>query len=109
MMRVITRMCWLALLVITSVMLAGFVTSNQGLISIRFWPTLTIMRAEIWAFALATFGLGTVTGATILWFQNLSLKARLWSKAKQISELEAHIQETEHQLDDKRLTGGYGH
>ena len=109
MMRFITRLCWLALLVISGVMLAGFVTSNQELISIRFWPTHTIMRAEIWVFVLATFGLGIVTGAIIFWFQNLRLKARLWSKAKQISELEAHIEETEQQLDDKRLSRSYGH
>ena len=107
-MRFITRMCWLILLVITGVILAGFVTSNQGLISIRFWPTHAIMRAEIWIFLLATFGLGTITGATIFWFQNLSLKARLWSKAKRISDLEAQIEETEQQLDDKRLSGDYG-
>ena len=109
MMRLITRMCWLALLVITVVILAGFVTSNQGLISIRFWPAHAILRAEIWVFVLATFGLGTITGATIFWFQTLSLKARLWSKAKQISELEAHIEETEQQLDDKRISRSYGH
>ena len=108
MMRLITRMCWLALLVITGVILAGFVTSNQGLISIRFWPTHIILRLEIWVFVLATFGLGTITGATIFWFQNLSLKARLWSKAKRISDLEAQIEETEQQLDDKRLSGDYG-
>ena len=109
MMRLITRMCWLALLVITGVILAGFVTSNQGLISIRFWPTHAIMRAEIWVFVLATFGLGTITGATIFWFQTLSLKARLWSKAKQVSELEAHIEEREQQLYDERSSGHYGH
>ena len=109
MMRLITRMCWLALLVITVVILAGFVTSNQGLISIRFWPTHAIMRAEIWVFMLATFGLGTITGATIFWFQTLSLKARLWSKAKQLSELEAHIEETEQQLNDQRSSDHYGH
>ena len=108
MMRLITRMCWLALLVITGIMLSGFVTSNQHLISIRLWPTRAIMQAEIWVFVLATFGLGTITGATIFWFQNLSLKARLWSKAKRISELEAQIEETEQQLDDKRLSGDYG-
>ena len=107
-MRLITRMCWLALLVITGIFLAGFVTSNQGLISIRFWPTHVIMRAEIWVFVLATFGLGTITGATIFWFQNLSLKARLWSKAKQLSELEARIEETEYQLDKKRSSSDYG-
>ena len=109
MMRLITRMCWLTLLVITGVILAGFVTSNQGLISIRFWPTHTILRAEIWVFVLATFGLGTITGATIFWFQTLSLKARLWSKAKQLSELEAHIEETEQQLNEQRSSGHYGH
>ena len=109
MMRLITRMCWLTLLVITGVILAGFVTSNQGLISIRFWPTHAILRAEIWVFMLATFGLGTITGATIFWLQTLSLKARLWSKAKQLSELEAHIEETEQQLNDQRSSGHYGH
>ena len=109
MMRLITRMCWLTLLVITGVILAGFVTSNQGLISIRFWPTHVILRAEIWVFVLAAFGLGTITGATIFWFQTLSLKARLWSKAKQLSELEAHIEETEQQLNDQRSSGHYGH
>ena len=109
MMSFITRMCWLALLVISGVMLAGFVTSNQDLIPIRFWPTHTIMRAEIWVFVLAAFGLGTVIGAIIFWFQNLSLKARLWSKEKQISELEAHIEETEQQLNDKRLSSSYKH
>ena len=102
MMRLITRMCWLTLLVITGVMLAGFVTSNQDLILIRLWPTHTIMRTEIRVFALAAFALGTITGATIFWFQNLSLKARLWSRAKQISKLEAHMEETEQQLNDKR-------
>ena len=109
MMRLITRMCWLTLLVITGVILAGFVTSNQDLISIRFWPTHAIMRAEIWVFVLATFGLGTITGATIFWFQTLSLKARLWSKAKQLSELEAHFEETEQQLSDQHSSGDYGH
>ena len=109
MMRFITHMCWLALLVITGVLLAGFVTSNQDLISIRFWPAHSILRAESWVFILATFGLGTITGATIFWFQTLSLKARLWSKAKQLSELEAHIEETEQQLNDQRSSGHYGH
>ncbi len=109
MMRLITRMCWLTLLVITGVILAGFVTSNQGLISIHFWPTHAIMRAEIWVFVLATFGLGTITGATIFWFQTLSLKARLWSKAKQLTELEAQIEETEQQLNDQHLSGHFGH
>ena len=108
-MRFITRICWLTLLVITGVILAGFVTANQSLISIRFWPTHAIMRAEIWVFVLATFGLGTITGATIFWFQNLSLKARLWSKAKQLSELEAHIEETEQRLDDERSSVHYDH
>ena len=108
-MSLITRMCWLTLLVITGVILAGFVTSNQDLISIRFWPTHAILRAEIWVFVLATFGLGTITGATIFWFQTLSLKARLWSKAKQVSELKAHIEEKEQQLDDQRSSGDYGH
>ena len=108
MMRFINRMCWLALLVITGVMMAGFVTSNQDLVSIRFWPTRAIIRAEIWVFVLATFGLGTITGAAIFWFQNLSLKARLWSKSKQISELEAQIVKTEQLVNDKRLSGSYG-
>ena len=109
MMSLITRTCWLTLLVITGVMLAGFVTSNQDLISIRFWPTHNILRAKIWVFMLATFGLGTITGATIFWLQTLSLKARLWSKAKQLSELEAHIEETEQQLNDQRSSDHYGH
>ena len=108
-MRLITRMCWLTLLVITGFILTGFVTSNQGLISIHFWPTHAILRAEIWVFMLATFGLGTITGAIIFWFQNLSLKARLWSKAKQLSELEAHIEETEQQLNNQRSSEHYGH
>ena len=107
-MSLITRMCWLTLLVITGVILSGFVTSNQDLISIRFWPTHAILRAEVWVFVLATFGLGTITGATIFWFQTLSLKARLWSKAKQLSELEAHIEETEQQLNDQLSSGHYG-
>ena len=108
MMRFINRMCWLALLVITGVMLAGFVTSNQDLVPIRFWPTRAIIRAELWVFVLAAFGLGTITGAAIFWFQNLSLKARLWSKSKQISELEAQIEKTEQPVNDKRFSGGYG-
>ena len=108
-MSLITRMCWLTLLVITGVILAGFVTSNQDLISIRFWPTHAILRAEIWVFMLATFGLGTITGATIFWLQTLSLKARLWSKAKKLSELEAQIEETEQQLNDQHLSGHFGH
>ena len=109
MMHLITRMCWVTLLIVTGVILAGFVTSNQGLIAIRFWPTHAILRAEIWVFVLATFGLGTITGATIFWFQTLSLKARLWSKAKQLSELEAQIEETEQQLNDQRSSGHYSH
>ena len=109
MMHLITRMCWVTLLIVTGVILAGFVTSNQGLISIHLWPTHVILSAEIWVFVLATFGLGTITGATIFWFQTLSLKARLWSKAKQLSELEAHIEETEQQLNDQRSSGQYGH
>ena len=108
MMRFITRFCWLALLVTTGVMLAGFVTSNQGLITLSFWPVTIMVQAEIWIFVLSAFGLGMFTGASVFWFQSLGLKARLWSKAKQISELEARIEETEQQLDDKRLSGGYG-
>ena len=107
-MRFITRICWLALLVITGVMLSGFVTSNQALITIRFWPATIIVQAEIWIFVLSAFGLGMFTGAGFFWFQILALKARLWSKTKQLSELETRIEETEQQLNDKRLSGGYG-
>ena len=109
MMRLIYRMCWLTLLVITGVILAGFVTSNQGLISIRFWPAHAILHVEIWVVVLATFGLGTITGAIIFWFQTLSLKARLWSKGKQLSELEAHIEETEQQLNNQLSSGNSSH
>ena len=107
MMRLTTRFCWLALLVTTGIMLAGFVTSDQGLITIRFWPATKVVQAEIWIFVLVLWP-WLITGAGVFWFQNLGLKARLWSKAKQISELEARIEETEQQLDDKRLSGGYG-
>ena len=107
-MRFINRTCWIALLVITGVTLAGFVTSNQGLISIHFWPASIILQAEIWVFILSAFGLGMFSGAGVFWLQSLSLKARLWSKAKQISELETRIEETEQQLDNKRLSSSYG-
>jgi len=107
MMRFITRIFWLALLIITGVMLAGFVTSNQNLITIILWPGTIMLRAEIWVFVLSTFGLGIITGAGVFWFQSLGLKARLWSKTKQISNLEARIEETEKQLDDKRASSGY--
>ena len=107
-MRFIIRICWLGLTVITGVILAGFVTSNQTPISVHFWPTQTLMQAEIWVFVLGTFVLGIIVGALIFWLQSLSLKARLWSKAKYITALEARIEETEQQLDDKYLSGGYG-
>ena len=107
MMRFITRICWLMLLVITGMMVAGFVTSNQGLITIRFWPGAIMLQAEIWIFMLSGFGFGVATGAGVFWFQNLGLKARLWSKAKKISELEARIKEADKQFDDERLTRGY--
>ena len=109
MMRFITRICWLTLLATTGVLLAGFVTSNQALITIRFWPATIMVQAEIWTFVLSAFGLGMLTGAGVFWFQSLGLKMLLWSKAKQISELEARIEETEEQLDDKRLSADYGH
>ena len=107
MMRFITRIFWLALIIVTGVMLSGFVTSNQNLIAIILWPTTIMLRAEIWVFVLSAFGLGMITGAGIFWFQGLGLKARLWSKAKQISILQARIEETEKQLDDKHASGGY--
>ena len=107
-MRFITRICWLGLMAITGIILSGFVTSNKELITIHLWPTQTIMQAEAWIFMLGTFILGIFTGATILWIQSLSLKARLWSKAKQLSELEARIEETEYQLDKKRSSSDYG-
>lgn len=102
-MRFINRICWLALLVISGVVLSGFVISNQVLIAVHFWPATIKVHAEIWVFVLSAFGLGIITGAAVFWFKSLGLKARLWSKAKYISELEARIDETEQQLDDKDL------
>ena len=106
-MRFITRICWLMLLIITGIIVAGFVTSNQGLITLHFWPGTIMLRAEIWVFVLSGFGFGVTTGAGVFWFQNLGLKARLWSKGKKITELEARIKETEKQFDDERLSEGY--
>ena len=107
MMRFITRTFWLGLIVITGITIAGFVTSNHDLISIRFWPTQNIIQAEIWVFVLGSFGLGTITGATIFWLQSLSLKAHLWSKTKQISELEVRIEDSEQRLYDKYLSSDH--
>lgn len=106
-MRFTTRIFWLALLVVSGVMLAGFVTSNQSLTTIHLWPATVMIRGELWIFVLSAFGLGMIIGASVFWLQNLGLKARLWSKAKKISELEAHIEETEQQLHDKNFSDGY--
>lgn len=108
MMRFISRLVWIALLIITVIFLAGFVIKNDAQLQVLFWPTQIVITGEVWMFVLGAFGLGTIAGALIFWLHSLSLKARLWSKTRRIAELETHIKTSEQTDDDNTLPERYG-
>ena len=108
MMRFISRLGWIALLSLTVVFLAGFVTTNNTQITVLFWPARLVAEGEVWMFVLGAFGAGTVAGALIFWLHCLSLRARLWSKARRIAELESQIEKSVQSEDDNLLPDRYG-
>ena len=107
-MRFISRLGWIIFMIATIVSLAGFVTTNHATITLQFWPTPMSVHGEVWMFVLGAFGLGVVVGAVIFWLHSLSLKARLWSKTRQIADLEARLKASAQSEDDNTLPERYG-
>ena len=107
-MRFISRLGWIVFLIITIVFLAGFVTQNHTQIVLQFWPSEVTVEGEAWMFVLGAFGLGMILGALIFWLHSLRLKAHLWSKTRQIAELQTRIAASEQSDDDNSLPERYG-
>ena len=107
-MRFIARMGWVVLLVLSVVFLAGFVVTNHEDIELLLWPFSITVTAEVWMFVLGAFALGLMAGALIFWLRGLSLRARLWTKERQINELQARLDRTEQSDDDNSIAEEYG-
>ena len=107
-MRFISRLGWIIFLIITIVFLAGFVTQNHTQIALQFWPSQVTVKGEAWMFVLGAFGLGMILGALIFWLHSLRLKAHLWSKTRQIAELQTRIAASEQSDDDNTPSERYG-
>ena len=107
-MRFILRLSWIIFLVLTLVFLAGFVTANHTQTSLLLWPTQMTISGEVWMFVLGAFGLGVIVGASLFWLRSLSLRASLWSKTRQIAELESRIEAAAQSDNDNSLPDRYG-
>ena len=102
-MRLLTRLIYICITLVTFGLIAAFVVVNNFPISIRLWPSDSIITAEIWVFILGAFAAGMLSGGVFIWAGLLGLRARLWSRDRQLAKLTAALEQAQKKPEDTEL------
>jgi len=99
-MRLLTRLVYLSIILLSCGLIAAFVVVNNTPASLHLWPFDTYITAEIWVFILIAFASGMLVGGIFIWAKLLSLRTRLWSRDRQLAKLTATLEEAAKKSDD---------
>lgn len=100
-MRILTRLYWLAILIAAFAVTAAFVSVNNELARLRFWPFEAALQAKIWVFILIAFAGGMLLGSGVMWLSSLKIKTKLWLCERQIKKLSTELEMMKSKADDK--------
>ena len=103
----ISKLFWLIVFMIFSLLIAALVGSNTQLTTLQLWPIPGQLTIALWLTILLAFGAGLIIGALLIWFKSIASyrAARQLRKQKEANELSrAIIEDDSHLLFDQKAT-----
>ena len=103
----ISKLFWLIVFMIFSLIIAALVGSNTQLTTLQLWPIPGQLTIALWLTILLAFGAGLIIGALLIWFKSIASyrAARQLRKQKEANELSrAIIEDDSHLLFDQKAT-----
>ena len=103
----ISKLFWLIVFMIFSLIIAALVSSNTQLTTLQLWPIPGQLTIALWLTILLAFGAGLIIGALLIWFKSIASyrAARQLRKQKEANELSrATIEDDSHLLFDQKAT-----
>ena len=88
-MRTFGRLLWLIFTLFLIMFAIAFATSNKTLITLYLWPFDSALTAPAWLMILASFIIGGLLSAILLWGQWLAIRAKLWRLEGRFNKLQA--------------------
>jgi len=88
-MRTFGRLLWLIITLFLIMFAIAFATSNKTLITLYLWPFDSALTAPAWLMILASFIIGGLLSAILLWGQWLAIRAKLWRLEGRFNKLQA--------------------
>ena len=88
-MRTFGRLLWLSITLFLIMFAIAFATSNKTLITLYLWPFDSALTAPAWLMILASFIIGGLLSAILLWGQWLAIRAKLWRLQGRFKKLQA--------------------
>jgi len=105
-MRTFGRLLWLIITLFLIMFAIAFATSNKTLITLYLWPFDSALTAPAWLMILASFIIGGLLSAILLWGQWLAIRAKLWRLEGRFNKLQAETDKTTAESTAKQ---NYGH
>ena len=88
-MRILGHLLWLSITLFLAMFAIVFATSNKTLITLYLWPFDSALTAPAWLMILASFIIGGLLSAILLWGQWLAIRAKLWRIEGRFNKLQA--------------------
>ena len=103
----ISKLFWLIVFMIFSLLIAGLVGSNTQLTTLQLWPIPGQLTIVLWLPILLAFGAGLIIGALLIWLKSIASyrAARQLRKQKETNALpKIIIEDDSHLLFDQKAT-----
>ena len=104
-MRTFGRLLWLIITLFLIMFAIAFATSNKTLITLYLWPFDSALTAPAWLLILASFIIGGLLSAILLWGQWLAIRAKLWRLEGRFNKLQAETDKTTAESTAKQNDG----
>ena len=97
-MRILGRLVWsiISLLTITIAML--FATSNTQIVSLQLWPFAGSLDLALWIIVLGASGTGAILGGGLVWLSVVAARASNWRLKRRLGKAETRTTRAEEQL-----------
>ena len=97
-MRILGRLVWsiISLLTITIAML--FATSNTQIASLQLWPFAGSLDLALWIIVLGALGTGAILGGGLVWLSVVAARANNWRLKRRLGKAETRATRAEEQL-----------
>ena len=102
----ISKLFWLMVFMIFSLLIAALVGSNTQLTTFELWPIPGQITIALWLPILLAFGAGLIIGALLIWLKSITAyrAARQLRKQKETALSRKIIEDDSHLLFDQKAT-----